>query len=116
MIRRYTSSSSLRTAAIAIAAAMALPALCMAQGGGGSVYVNPRSGPDDPRIGLKGGLYYSGEAAFGLEHVISTPKPAGFAPDLDSIKAYDAAPATAEGPPGPPAPRAPGSPAPIRAN
>ena len=95
---------------------MALPALCMAQGGGGSVYVNPRSGPDDPRIGLKGGLYDSGEAAFGLEHVISTPKPAGFAPDLDSIKAYDAAPATAEGPPGPPAPRAPGSPAPIRAN
>jgi hypothetical protein len=45
-----------------------------------TVYVNPRSGPDDPRVGLKGGLYDAAEAAFGLEKVSSMPKPPGFAP------------------------------------
>jgi hypothetical protein len=44
------------------------------------VYTNPRAGSDDPRIGLKAGLYDAGEAAFGLEKVASLPKPAGFAP------------------------------------
>jgi hypothetical protein len=34
-----------------------------------TVYTNPRAGSDDPRVGLKGGLYDAGEAAFGLEHV-----------------------------------------------
>src|SRR5580704_13223304 len=46
-----------------------------------TVYTNPRSGPDDPRIGLKAGLYDAGEAAFGLERLVSLPKPPGFAPD-----------------------------------
>src|SRR5580658_7971916 len=41
---------------------------------------NPRSGADDPRIGLKAGLYDAGEATFGLEKLISLPKPPGFAP------------------------------------
>jgi len=41
---------------------------------------NPRSGADDPRIGLKPGLYDAGEAAFGLERVTSLAKPPGFAP------------------------------------
>ena len=45
------------------------------------VYSNPRSGPDDPRIGLKPGLYDAGEAIFGLQKVASLPKPTGFAPD-----------------------------------
>src|SRR5690349_141434 len=45
-----------------------------------SVASNPRSGPDDPRIGLKGGLYDAGEAAFGLQRIASLPKPPGFAP------------------------------------
>ena len=45
-----------------------------------TVYFNPRSGPDDPRIGLKGGLYDAGEAAFGLQKVGTLPKPPGFAP------------------------------------
>ncbi len=57
------------------------------------VYVNPRSGPDDPRVGLKGGLYDAATANLGLQLVLTTPKPAGFAPDLDSIKAVDATPA-----------------------
>ena len=41
---------------------------------------NPRSGTDDPRIGLKAGLYDAAEAAFGLERLASLPKPPGFAP------------------------------------
>jgi hypothetical protein len=41
---------------------------------------NPRSGPEDPRIGLKPGLYDAGVAAFGLELVMTLPKPPGFAP------------------------------------
>jgi hypothetical protein len=50
-----------------------------------SVYTNPRSGPDDPRIGLKGGLYDAGEAASGLERMASLPKPPGFAPGEPSL-------------------------------
>src|ERR1700709_2790696 len=45
-----------------------------------TVPVNPRAGADDPRIGLKGGLYDAGEAAFGLERIATLPKPPGFAP------------------------------------
>jgi hypothetical protein len=45
-----------------------------------TVYMNPRAGADDPRVGLKGGLYDAGEAAFGLERLASLPKPPGFAP------------------------------------
>jgi hypothetical protein len=41
---------------------------------------NPRSGSDDPRIGLKAGLYDAGEAAFGMERLASLAKPPGFAP------------------------------------
>ncbi len=70
-----------------------------------SVYVNPRSGPDDPRVGLKGGLYDAGTAAMGMKLLVTLPKPAGFAPDLASIKAYDDAPT----PPPTPTP-APGAP------
>ena len=73
---------------------------------GSPVYVNPRSGPDDPRVGLKGGLYDAAVAASGLQLVMTTPKPAGFAPDMDSIKAVDATPAPA--PVDPDAPRAAG--------
>jgi hypothetical protein len=57
-----------------------------------TVFVNPRSGPDDPRVGLKGGLYDAATAISGLQLVLTTPKPAGFAPDMDSIKAVDATP------------------------
>ncbi len=45
-----------------------------------TVPTNPRSGNDDPRVGLKGGLYDAGEAASGLERLASLPKPPGFAP------------------------------------
>src|SRR5579863_3366883 len=42
---------------------------------------NPRASADDPRIGLKPGLYDAGEAAFGLERLASLPKPPGFSPE-----------------------------------
>ncbi|HJZ99513.1 MAG TPA: hypothetical protein VKE70_23545, partial [Candidatus Solibacter sp.] len=72
----------------------ALPVLCTAQQQPAatplanpnppSVYSNPRSASDDPRIGLKGGLYDAGEAAFGMEKVATLPKPTGFAPGSDA--------------------------------
>jgi hypothetical protein len=121
MIARLTSPSSRSAVTLAFAlSSMCFPVLCIGQGGPSaatatppapppsSVYVNPRSGPDDPRVGLKGGLYDAGEAASGLERVVSLPKPPGFAPDIASIAAVDAAPAPP--PVDPNAPRARGGP------
>src|ERR1700722_13861608 len=87
---------------------IAFPVLCAAQTPApappkSTVYVNPRSGPDDPRIGLKAGLYDAGEAASGLEKLVSLPKPSGFAPG-DFIA-----------PPAQPAPEPPPTPGPGRA-
>src|SRR5580698_4633090 len=98
MIAEMTSRFSRRAATIVVALAASLPLLCAAQNSP-SVYSNPRAGADDPRVGLKAGLYDAGEASFGLERLVSLPKPAGFAPDLASIAAFDAAPT----PPPPPA-------------
>ncbi len=90
-------------AALVFAAAVALPAICAAQGRQQpdpskalppKVYSNPRAGSDDPRIGLKPGLYDAGEAISGLQKVASIPKPPGFAPD----------PNAPEPPPPPPPP------------
>ena len=38
---------------------------------------------DDPRVGLKGGLYDAGEAALGMEHLDFLKKPAAFSPSTD---------------------------------
>jgi hypothetical protein len=59
---------------------------------------NPRSGADDPRIGLKPGLYDAGEAAFGLERLASLPKPPGFSPE-NNATATPAPPPVAGQPP-----------------
>src|ERR1700736_5540026 len=71
-----------------------------------TVYVNPRVGADDPRVGLKGGLYDAGMAAAGMQLVVTTPKPGSFAPDLAAIAAANAAPVPP--PPDPHAPRGTG--------
>jgi hypothetical protein len=71
-----------------------------------TVYVNPRAGADDPRVGLKGGLYDAGTAASGMQLVVTTPKPGSFAPDLAAIAAANAAPVPP--PPDPHAPRGTG--------
>ncbi len=62
--------------------AVAIPVTCAAQAGGNPAPVNPRS-TDDPRTGLKAGLYDAGEAIFGMQKVASMPKPPGFAPGSD---------------------------------
>jgi hypothetical protein len=54
---------------------------------------NARSGADDPRIGLKAGLYDAGEAAFGMERLISLPKPPGFSPENNATAAATPPPA-----------------------
>src|SRR5437588_11154348 len=68
------------------------------------VSANPRAPSDDPRVGLKGGLYDAGEAAFGLQRLNSLPKPPGFAPgDMVGAPAPPPPPAPGETqPPGPP--------------
>jgi hypothetical protein len=108
MIAEVTSRFSRSALTIAVALSVSFPALCAGQNDA-SVYTNPRSGTDDPRVGLKAGLYDAGEASFGLERLISLPKPAGFAPDLASIAAFDAAPTPPPPPAGTPPPRGPQS-------
>ncbi len=66
-----------------LALALSLCVLCAGQVPP-AVYTNPRSGPDDPRVGLKGGLYDAAEAASGMQRVVSLPKPPGFAPGNDA--------------------------------
>ena len=73
MIRTFTS----------LAVSALFPILCLAQtkaSAPATVYSNPRASTDDPRVGLKAGLYDAGEAIFGLEKLASLPKPPGFAP------------------------------------
>jgi hypothetical protein len=62
-----------------VALAATFAALCAGQASAPAPG-NPRASSDDPRIGLKAGLYDAGEAAFGLERLASLPKPPGFAP------------------------------------
>src|ERR1700761_9181601 len=102
-----TSKFFRRAATAALTLSAVFPALCVGQTAANqppaapgthvapppsSVFVNPRSGSDDPRVGLKGGLYDAATAISGMELVMTTPKPAGFAPDIESIKAVDATP------------------------
>ena len=75
MIAELTSRFSRR--AVTVLLALSLPALCAGQTSP-SVPVNPRASSDDPRVGLKAGLYDAGEAAFGMERLASLPKPPGF--------------------------------------
>jgi hypothetical protein len=72
-----------------------------------TVFTNPRASSDDPRVGLKGGLYDAGEAAFGLERIASLPKPPGFAPgDNVTANTAPAPPPAAADPTHPPQPPA----------
>ena len=92
-----------RTASFALS--VFFPLVCAAQTAApappkSTVFSNPRATADDPRVGLKGGLYDAGEAAFGLERLASLAKPPGFAPGEPST-----APAT----PPPAAPPAEGA-------
>jgi hypothetical protein len=105
MIAEMTSRFSRSTVTIGVALSFSFAAICSGQNN--SVYTNPRAGSDDPRVGLKAGLYDAGEASFGMQRLISLPKPAGFAPDLASIAAFDALPTPPPPPEGTPPPRGP---------
>src|SRR5271168_1547560 len=65
-----------------------------------TVYNNPQL-PNDPRVGLKGGVFDAAVANFGMDLVVNLPKPPGFAPGTTPT---DAAP-----PPAPPPPVAAGA-------
>src|SRR5579864_6180839 len=83
MIRQRTSRLSRRALTLPLAVSVFFPILCAGQNkvaAPSTVYSNPRASSDDPRIGLKAGLYDAGEAVFGLEKLASLPKPPGFAP------------------------------------
>jgi hypothetical protein len=91
-----------------ILAVAALATLCSAQAPApappkSTVYTNPRAAANDPRIGLKAGLYDAGEAAFGMERLMSLPKPPGFAPGNSFASPAPTPPPPAPGEP----PRAP---------
>ncbi len=88
MISRFTLSSS-RNVTIAFALSISLPMLCVAQRPQEvipanvpppPVYVNPRAGADDPRIGLKPGMHDAAEAAMGMKRLASLAKPSVFDP------------------------------------
>jgi hypothetical protein len=76
--------------AFSFALSVVFPALCAAQPQQQqqappnppppTVYFNPRAPADDPRIGLKPGLYDAGTASFGMQLVTTLAKPHGFAP------------------------------------
>ena len=67
-----------------------------------TVPMNPRAGADDPRIGLKGGLYDAAEAASGLQLLKSIPKPPGFDTAPPPPTPAEAPPPTEDGKPAPP--------------
>jgi len=80
---------SFRTVSATLALSFGLAATCAAQRPAEvipanvpppPVYVNPRAGADDPRIGLKAGYLNAADAKFGLELLTSIPKPAVFDP------------------------------------
>src|ERR1700722_4490928 len=73
----------IRTFTYALAVSALCPILCLGQTKGAApstVSSNPRAGSDDPRVGLKPGLYDAGEAISGRVKLASLPNPAGFPP------------------------------------
>src|SRR5580704_5948767 len=96
MIAERTPRFSRSAATLSLALSVFFPALCVGQASL-SAPSNPRASSDDPRIGLKAGVFDAGEAAFGLERLASLPKPPGFAPASGTFE-------TSTPPPGAPPP------------
>jgi hypothetical protein len=84
MIFSRTLSALRRSAVGFLAISAALPLVAAAQAPAtsnpSSVYVNPRAAADDPRVGLKAGIYDAGEAASGLQLLTLVRKPGAFIP------------------------------------
>ncbi|HEY2016289.1 MAG TPA: hypothetical protein VGH38_22450 [Bryobacteraceae bacterium] len=116
MIVQRTERRSRSAATISLVVSVCFPILCAGQAkipaasAASAVYSNPRAGSDDPRVGLKGGLYDAGEAASGLERITSLAKPPGFAPgDVAGPATPPPAPPAEAGQPAPPSPNQYGS-------
>jgi hypothetical protein len=105
MSSRLTAPSLRHAAAAVVALSVVAPVACFGQIIAGppkpTVYNNPQL-PNDPRVGLKGGITDAAVAASGMALVLNIPKPPGFAAGTTP---QDAAP-----PPTPPPP-VPGAPA-----
>ena len=85
MIEPQAPRLSRNTLTLSLALSVFFPVLCAGQTSApGSERLaapsNARASSDDPRVGLKAGLYDAGEAIFGMEKLASIPKPPGFAP------------------------------------
>ena len=89
MIVDPTSRFSRSAVTISLALSLSFPVLCAGQTST-SVSSNPRASSDDPRVGLKAGLYDAGEASFGMQRLVSLPKPPGF----DAVVSTPARPAS----------------------
>jgi hypothetical protein len=81
--------------ATSLALSVSFATLCLGQASAPAPS-NPRASSDDPRVGLKAGLYDAGEAASGLERIASLPKPPGFAPVIPDPNAPAPAPGSPE--------------------
>ena len=86
MIEQRASRISWHILTLSLALSALFPVLCAGQTSAPAASArpsapsNPRASSDDPRVGLKAGLYDAGEAVFGMEKLVSIPKPPGFAP------------------------------------
>src|SRR5260370_389321 len=85
MIEERASRLSRRTLTLSLALSVFFPVLGAGQTSAPasarpSAPSNPLASSDDPRVGLKAGLYDAGEAGFIMEKGASIPKPPGFAP------------------------------------
>jgi hypothetical protein len=117
MIEQRASRISRHILTLSLALSAFFPVLCAGQtsapaSGRLSAPSNPRASSDDPRVGLKAGLYDAGEAVFGMEKLASIPKPPGFAPG--NFFPNVAPPPELQEPPEPPAPGQPVRPRPVQ--
>jgi hypothetical protein len=96
MILKPASPFSRSAVTVVLALSLSFPRVCDAQASA-PVPSNPRASSDDPRVGLKAGLYDAGEAASGLERMASLSKPPGFSPENNATASAAPAP-----PPGQP--------------
>src|SRR5271154_6341939 len=91
--------------AVTISLALSIPVFCAGQINTGAS-ANARA-TDDPRVGLKAGVFDAGEAAFGLERLASLPKPPGFAPASGTFEEPTIGPPNATAKEGAPKPKGP---------
>src|SRR5271154_6428231 len=106
MIVERTPRFSRGAVTLSLALFVFFPVLCAGQAGAPAPS-NPRASSDDPRIGLKAGVFDAGEASFGLQRLASLPKPPGFAPASGTFEEPTIGPPNATAKEGAPKPKGP---------